>query len=79
MLYLKACPRCTGDLVATQDEFGSYLYCAQCGNHLSGARLANLLLSGAMLNGTELKPSVSQTSETSGPSELEAVGERQPA
>ncbi len=49
MLYLKACPRCTGDLAPTEDEFGSYLYCVQCGNHLSGAQLAAYLLSSTEL------------------------------
>ena len=31
MLYLKACPRCKGDLHANRDIYGSYRQCLQCG------------------------------------------------
>lgn len=30
-LQLKACPRCTGDLISTSDYYGPEVYCAQCG------------------------------------------------
>lgn len=31
MLYLKACPRCTGDINADSDMHGMFLKCLQCG------------------------------------------------
>ena len=35
MFWLKACPRCRGDLYIEEDIFGSYLACFQCGHELS--------------------------------------------
>lgn len=31
MLYLKACPRCHGDIKFERDMYGHYLECLQCG------------------------------------------------
>ncbi|MBI4306598.1 MAG: hypothetical protein HY678_09810 [Chloroflexi bacterium] len=31
MLYLKACPRCHGDVKFERDMYGHYLECLQCG------------------------------------------------
>lgn len=31
MIYLKACPKCKGDLTDSEDEFGAYTRCFQCG------------------------------------------------
>ena len=31
MIKFKICPRCRGDLYLTQDIFGRYLSCLQCG------------------------------------------------
>jgi hypothetical protein len=31
MYWLKACPRCGGDLHDEQDHYGEYLACIQCG------------------------------------------------
>ena len=31
MLYLKACPRCQGDLHGNRDMYGLYKECLQCG------------------------------------------------
>lgn len=31
MLYLKACPRCAGDIHADSDMHGMFLKCLQCG------------------------------------------------
>jgi len=31
MLYLKSCPRCTGDINADSDMHGTFLKCLQCG------------------------------------------------
>ena len=31
MVYLKGCPRCSGDLTDGQDAAGAYLACIQCG------------------------------------------------
>ncbi len=35
MLYLKACPRCSGDVKYERDVYGRYLECLQCGFLLS--------------------------------------------
>ena len=34
VIYLRACPKCSGDLRPVTDMFGSYLACIQCGNTL---------------------------------------------
>jgi DNA-directed RNA polymerase subunit M/transcription elongation factor TFIIS len=31
MLQLKACPRCAGDMHTSQDLYGNYIECLQCG------------------------------------------------
>ena len=31
MLYLKACPRCDGDVHVNRDVYGEYRHCLQCG------------------------------------------------
>ena len=31
MLYLKACPRCRGDVKYERDTYGRFLQCLQCG------------------------------------------------
>jgi len=31
VLYLKACPRCGGDVYLGRDSWGAYLVCLQCG------------------------------------------------
>ena len=30
-LYLKACPRCSGDIQLNDDQYGRYMECLQCG------------------------------------------------
>ncbi len=30
-IFLKQCPRCSGDLSADSDQYGSYVHCLQCG------------------------------------------------
>ncbi|MFP6678993.1 MAG: hypothetical protein VB824_02400 [Dehalococcoidia bacterium] len=30
-LYLKACPRCEGDIALDDDQYGRYMECLQCG------------------------------------------------
>lgn len=37
MFWLKACPRCHGDLIDGQDMYGSYIDCLQCGGYLTTA------------------------------------------
>ena len=34
-VWLKSCPRCTGDLLMKADIEGSYVECVQCGSELS--------------------------------------------
>ena len=31
-VYLRACPRCCGDMIALEDTFGPYRSCLQCGH-----------------------------------------------
>ena len=31
MFFLKGCPKCHGDLLEKEDEFGKYWICIQCG------------------------------------------------
>lgn len=38
MWFLKACPRCHGDLVFDEDREAAYLICVQCGHVLSLAQ-----------------------------------------
>ena len=35
MVWLKCCPRCTGDLYEDRDLHGRYIACLQCGYYLS--------------------------------------------
>ncbi len=37
MLWLKACPRCNGDLNADRDMYGPYISCLQCAHTLTEA------------------------------------------
>ena len=30
-MWFKGCPRCGGDVVASQDIYGAYIQCVQCG------------------------------------------------
>ena len=49
--FLRACPKCSGDLRPLIDLFGSYLACIQCGNSVypdSHGRFAG----GRLLDGT---------------------------
>lgn len=40
MMWLKACPRCHGDLLRQSDIYGPYVGCLQCGHILrSGEEL----------------------------------------
>ena len=31
MVYLKSCPKCLGDLTVSQDGYGTFISCLQCG------------------------------------------------
>lgn len=31
MVFLKACPKCSGDVTLDRDRYGQYLECLQCG------------------------------------------------
>ena len=35
MFWLKACPRCKGDLYESSDIYGSYVCCLQCARCLT--------------------------------------------
>ncbi len=44
MYWLKACPRCHGDLRAVQDLDGIEVSCIQCGKYLTESQKAALYL-----------------------------------
>jgi uncharacterized protein YbaR (Trm112 family) len=44
MVYLKACPRCRGDLVVERDHRDQFIICLQCGHILTPAEESALLL-----------------------------------
>ena len=44
MLYLKACPRCKGDMHDNRDLYGNYRECLQCG-HMVDLERAGAFLS----------------------------------
>ncbi len=48
MLWLKSCPRCSGDLYEERDMYGPYTDCLQCGYELSAVEEV-LLAAGAKL------------------------------
>lgn len=39
MFWLKACPKCQGDLYAAGDHYGSFVVCLQCGRESVPGRL----------------------------------------
>ncbi len=41
-LYLKACPRCKGDMHANRDMYGEYKECLQCGYMVDIDKESNL-------------------------------------
>ena len=44
MLYLRACPRCHGEMYANRDMYGPYKECLQCG-YMVDLETPNSLLS----------------------------------
>jgi len=42
VFWLKSCLRCHGDLSGTTDNYGSFIYCLQCGHYLTEAEEATL-------------------------------------
>jgi len=46
--WLKACPKCSGDLREESNTFGSYIACMQCGYALTYAQEAAILATGVM-------------------------------
>ncbi len=43
MLWLRGCRRCGGDLYDSQDIYGYYVSCMQCGYYLTEVQLVTLL------------------------------------
>jgi len=43
MMWLKSCPRCSGDLYKRKDVYGDYIACIQCGHYLGESEQARLL------------------------------------
>ena len=48
MYWLKACPRCYGDLHEERDFYGVYLACIQCGYVLASEEEQRLRVTGRM-------------------------------
>ena len=44
MFWLKACPKCKGDLYEGSDIFGTYVCCLQCARCLTDVELGQLKL-----------------------------------
>lgn len=42
MFWLKACPKCQGDLYGSNDIYGSYVACLQCSRYLTEAEETGL-------------------------------------
>ena len=40
MIWIKACPKCQGDLIASADIYGKYVSCLQCGREMVAAHTA---------------------------------------
>ncbi len=49
--WLKACPRCHGDLALKQDVLGSYVECMQCGIELTPMQQSYLRWTGRVPDG----------------------------
>lgn len=45
MFWLKACPKCHGDLHMESDTYGPYIACLQCSRYLTNDEEARLKLS----------------------------------
>ena len=58
MLWLRACPRCHGDLFVDSDYHGLFASCIQCGAYLDQPRQT---LSGQRLVGSAVADRLSQT------------------
>jgi hypothetical protein len=50
MFWLKACPKCHGDLYHSKDAYGSFIACMQCSRYLTQAEEAKLVLATAKSN-----------------------------
>ena len=48
MYWLKACPRCRGDLHEEKDLYGAYVSCIQCGYLLTSGEEDALRLTGML-------------------------------
>ena len=48
MYWLKACPRCPGDLHEESDLYGAYVACIQCGYVLNSPEEDSLRLTGML-------------------------------
>ncbi len=48
MLWLKQCPKCTGDLDGERDMYGEFVACMQCGYYLSDSEMGSLISRGKL-------------------------------
>jgi hypothetical protein len=64
MLWLKACPRCHGDVQDGSDRYGPYVACIQCGYYLSFPEEALLGRAGRREPGLAARPVVERVKVT---------------
>lgn len=56
MVWSKACPRCSGDLVRMDDDYEPYFSCLQCGHAVYETEEARGGLVGASVAATDGEP-----------------------
>lgn len=65
MLYLKSCPRCSGDIYEGFDMFGHFLACVQCGYELTDPQTTHLKIEyTAKRTGTEVASKLAELAKS---------------
>ena len=54
--WLRACPKCGGDLEARREVSGTYVHCVQCGLELTAHEEQSLLRTGRVPRGLPAAP-----------------------
>ncbi len=57
MFWLKACPKCQGDLYRSKDTYGAYVACMQCSRYLTEAEETGL---GNASSSSSIQPAVAR-------------------
>lgn len=58
MIYIKACPKCKGDVEFTVDSFGKKLECLQCSFTVDSKASAKRAMDGTESDSVEVKATV---------------------